>query len=81
MLDKSINKKNTLIFILLSFFLYRGEKLLISYIEEVDVIMIENLNDRLFNFTMNVLKLLPRLPKSPEFKVIRYQLTKSGFNC
>ena len=40
--------------------------------------MIENLNDRLFKFAMNVLKLLPRLPKSPEFNVIRYQLTKSA---
>ena len=40
--------------------------------------MIENLNDRLFNFAMNVFKFLPRLPKSPAFNVIRYQLTKSA---
>lgn len=40
--------------------------------------MIENLNNRLFNFAMNVLKFLSRLPKSPEFSVIRYQLTKSA---
>jgi hypothetical protein len=40
--------------------------------------MTENLNDRLFEFAKNVLKLLPCLPKTPEFNVIRYQLTKSA---
>ena len=40
--------------------------------------MIENLNDRLFEFAKNVLKFLPQLPKTPEFNVIRYQLTKSA---
>jgi four helix bundle protein len=40
--------------------------------------MIENLNDRLFEFAKNVLKFLPGLPKTPEFNVIRYQLTKSA---
>ena len=40
--------------------------------------MKNNLNDRLFNFAVRVLKYLPILPNSPEFKVIRYQLAKSS---
>ncbi|AFH49121.1 Hypothetical protein IALB_1411 [Ignavibacterium album JCM 16511] len=40
--------------------------------------MIRDLNDRLFNFAVNVLKFLPKLPSTPEFKVIRYQLSKSS---
>lgn len=37
----------------------------------------KNLNDRLFNFAVKVLKFLPRLPKSPESIIFRYQLAKS----
>lgn len=40
--------------------------------------MNNDLNDRLFNFAVNVLKFLPKLPDTPEFKVIRYQLAKSA---
>lgn len=40
--------------------------------------MNENLNDRLFNFAVNVLKFLPKLPKTPEMSVVRYQLAKSS---
>ena len=38
--------------------------------------MNENLNDRLFNFAVNVLKFLKKLPRTPEMNVIRYQLAK-----
>lgn len=38
--------------------------------------MNNNLNDRLFNFSVSVLNFLPKLPATPEFKVIRYQLAK-----
>ncbi|MFA3783238.1 four helix bundle protein [Melioribacteraceae bacterium 4301-Me] len=34
------------------------------------------LQTRLFDFTVRVLKFLPTLPKTPEFNVIRYQLAK-----
>lgn len=37
-----------------------------------------NLNDRLFNFSVSVLKFLPKLPKTQEFTVVRYQLAKSS---
>jgi len=40
--------------------------------------MNKDLNDRLFNFAVNVLKFLPKLPQTPEFKIIRYQLAKSS---
>lgn len=40
--------------------------------------MNNDLNDRLFSFAVNVLKFLPKLPSTPEFKVIRYQLSKSS---
>lgn len=38
----------------------------------------KNLNDRLFDFAVKVLKFLPKLPKSPESTIIRYQLAKSS---
>jgi four helix bundle protein len=38
--------------------------------------MPENLNERLFNFAVNVLKFLRKLPRTPEMNVIRYQLAK-----
>lgn len=38
--------------------------------------MNENLNDRLFNFAVNGLKFLKKLPRTPEMNVIRYQLAK-----
>lgn len=40
--------------------------------------MNENLNERLFTFTLNVLKFLPNLPKTPEMNVVRNQLAKSS---
>jgi len=40
--------------------------------------MNKNLNDRLFQFAVNVLKFLPKLPKTPEMSVVRYQLAKSS---
>lgn len=40
--------------------------------------MEKNLNDRLFNFVVQVIKFLPTLPKTPENQVIRYQLAKSS---
>src|SRR3972149_3021842 len=40
--------------------------------------MNENLNERLFTFALNVLKFLPKLPKTPEMNVVRYQLAKSS---
>jgi four helix bundle protein len=40
--------------------------------------MNKDLNERLFNFAVAVLKFLPNLPKTPEFNVIRYQLAKSS---
>lgn len=36
------------------------------------------LQKRLFDFAVNVLKILPTLLKTPEFNVIRYQLAKSS---
>ncbi|MBK7499306.1 MAG: four helix bundle protein [Ignavibacteriales bacterium] len=38
----------------------------------------DDLNNRLFLFAVRVLKFLPNLPKSPEFNVVRYQLSKSA---
>lgn len=38
--------------------------------------MNENLTERLFNFAVNVLKFLKKLPRTPEMNVIRYQLAK-----
>ncbi len=41
--------------------------------------MIDNeLQKRLFDFAVNVLKFLPILPKTPESSIIRYQLSKSS---
>jgi four helix bundle protein len=40
--------------------------------------MNENLNKRLFNFAVSVLKFLPNLPKTPEMNVVGYQLAKSS---
>lgn len=37
-----------------------------------------DLQKRLFEFAVNVLKFLPNLPRAPEFNVIRYQLAKSS---
>jgi len=37
----------------------------------------DDLNDRLFNFAVRVLKFLPGRPKTGEFNVIRYLLVKS----
>ena len=37
-----------------------------------------DLGDRLFNFAVRSIKFLRTLPKSPEFNVIKYQLTKSA---
>jgi len=36
------------------------------------------LNERLFNFSVRTINFLKQLPNTPEFKVIRYQLAKSG---
>lgn len=38
--------------------------------------MNKNLNDRLFKFAVESLKFLPKLPKTPEMSVVRYQLAK-----
>ena len=38
--------------------------------------MNENLTERLFNFAVKVIKLLRKLPRTPEMNVIRYQLAK-----
>jgi len=38
--------------------------------------MNENLTERLFNFAVNALKFLRKLPRTPEMNVIRYQLAK-----
>ena len=35
-----------------------------------------DLQQRLFDFGVRVLKFLPTLPKTPEFNIIRYQLAK-----
>ena len=35
-----------------------------------------DLQKRLFDFGVRVIKFLPKLPKAPEFSVIRYQLAK-----
>ncbi len=40
--------------------------------------MNENLNERLFNFAVKVLKFLKKLPRTPEMNVIRYQLAKAS---
>ena len=40
--------------------------------------MNENLNDRLFKFAVKVLRFLPKLPKTTEMSVVRYQLAKSS---
>lgn len=40
--------------------------------------MHKDLQERLFDFAVKVLKYLKKLPNSPEFKVIRYQLAKSA---
>lgn len=40
--------------------------------------MNKDLNVRLFEFSVTILKFLPNLPKTPEFNVIRYQLAKSS---
>ena len=40
--------------------------------------MNENLTERLFNFAVNVLKFLKKLPRTPEMNVTRYQLAKSS---
>jgi len=37
-----------------------------------------DLSKRLFNFAVRVIKFLRKLPKSPEYNVIRYQLVKSS---
>ena len=40
-----------------------------------------DLATRLFNFSVKTLKLTSKLPDTPEFKVIRYQLAKSVTSC
>ena len=40
-----------------------------------------DLATRLFNFSVKTLKLTSKLPDTPEFKVIRYQLAKSATSC
>ncbi|HMN50397.1 MAG TPA: four helix bundle protein [Ignavibacteriaceae bacterium] len=40
--------------------------------------MNKDLNERLFEFAVAVLKFLPNLPKTAEFNVIKYQLAKSS---
>lgn len=40
--------------------------------------MNKNLIERLFNFAVNVLKFLKKLPRTPEMNVVRYQLAKSS---
>ena len=40
--------------------------------------MNEDINKRLFNFAVSVLNFLPRLLKTPEMNVVRYQLAKSS---
>ncbi len=37
-----------------------------------------DLQVRLFDFGVKILKFLPKLPKTPEFSIIRYQLAKSS---
>ena len=37
-----------------------------------------NLTERLFKFAVDVIKYLRTLPNTPEYKIIRYQLTKSS---
>ena len=37
---------------------------------------INDLRKRLFDYAVQVLKFLPKLPRTPEFNVIRYQLAK-----
>lgn len=38
----------------------------------------DDLNERLFNFVVIILRFLLNLPKTPEFNVIGYQLAKSS---
>lgn len=38
--------------------------------------MDNNLKERLFNFAVNCLKFIRHLPNAPEYKVIKYQLSK-----
>ncbi len=40
--------------------------------------MRNDLQDRLFVFAVKVLKFLQKLPDTPEYKTIRYQLSKSA---
>jgi four helix bundle protein len=40
--------------------------------------MQEDLNKRLFDFAVEVINFLPNLSKTPENKIIRYQLAKSS---
>lgn len=40
--------------------------------------MRNNLQERLFNFAVNVLKLMKYFPITPEFKIIKYQLAKAA---
>jgi len=40
-----------------------------------------DLGERIFNFSSKALKLTSKLPSTPEFKVIRYQLAKSATSC
>lgn len=40
--------------------------------------MKHDLNERLFDFAVRTLSYLPRLPRTPEFSIVRYQLAKSS---
>ena len=40
-----------------------------------------DLGERLFNFSAKTLKLTSKLPNTPEFNVIRHQLSKSATSC
>ena len=40
--------------------------------------IMKDLSERLFEFAVRVIKYLRNLPNAPEYKIIRYQLTKSS---
>lgn len=40
--------------------------------------MKRDLTERLFDFAVRTLGYLPRLPRTPEFSIVRYQLAKSS---
>lgn len=40
--------------------------------------MTNDINDRSFKFALRCLKFIKKLPETPEYKIIRYQLAKSS---